>query len=63
MSMSNASQEYPDAPAQTFENAQELLGQALEILDHNRLPAEIRARLHDVIEAVASCAGKSDLSA
>jgi hypothetical protein len=62
MSMSNAFHEYPDAPARTVENAQNLLGQALEILDQHKLPAEIRARLHDVIESVASCDGQSDLS-
>ncbi len=59
--MSNAFHEYPDAPTQTVENAQQLLGQALEILDQHNLPAEIRARLHDVIESIASCGGQSGL--
>jgi hypothetical protein len=63
MPMSTASKGYSDAPAQTVENAKELLGQALEILDHHKLPSEIRARLYDVIEAVASSAGVSDLTA
>jgi len=52
MATSNASGEYSDAPAQGMAGAKRLLGQALDILDRHEAPAEIRARLNDVIDAI-----------
>jgi hypothetical protein len=57
MSPSNASDEYSDGPSHTVENAHDLLRQALTILDDHEAPAELRARLSEVIESVEAYLG------
>jgi hypothetical protein len=57
MSLSNASDEYSDDPAHTVKDAQKLLRQALAILDGQEAPAELRARLSEVIESVEAYLG------
>jgi len=50
MATSNVSAEY--SGAQGIAEAKSLLGRALDILDQHQAPAEIRARLNDVIDAI-----------
>lgn len=57
----NASDEGPDDSSHSVDDAQHLLEDALAILDQHEAPAEIRARLYEVIEAVGVFAGSRDV--
>jgi hypothetical protein len=57
MSVPNASAKEAGAEDGGIEQALRLLEEALAILDANHAPTDVRARLHEIIEALARPSG------
>jgi hypothetical protein len=54
--MSEGSARYPHGASRKIEDAERLLGEALDILDCHGVPTNLRARLSEVISGLAEWA-------